>query len=347
MAKKQGFPIWAWIVIVLLILILLNQQGIIDIPFIPGEIIEQPLETPIGTCSLSLNKYIMDAGDTVRGTIYDGPFASCIVYARLNAGTWTNVGTYGLDSNGEFSYEAPINIPGTYEILAICTDTAGVSCRTNTEMLTVSAIPGDSDGDGFTDQEEIDAGTNPLDPNDYPGSGEDTSSYTCGQLGGDYCQGTCPDSYPVCSEVWTGLYTWACMCLNEVTEEIHPDWKPEGSMYIEHDETPQIDYVCCVQQIAYDAGDSPVSCYEYSCPSGWSPVYSISSSSGECEGICETPSCGGRRRHVDTCTGIPYYWCGSTYVKSGTTYYPCSYTGGGGAYCVMDTSYTCYFTAPY
>lgn len=31
MAKKQGFPIWAWIVIGLLLLILLNQQGVINI----------------------------------------------------------------------------------------------------------------------------------------------------------------------------------------------------------------------------------------------------------------------------------------------------------------------------
>ena len=138
MVKKQEMPWWVWIIIVLLVILILNQKGFInlDIPFIPGAIVSPEL-TPTGTCSLSLNKYFIDAGDTVRGTIYDGPLASCIVSARLNAGAWTNIGTYRLDSNGEFYYELPVNIPGTYEILAICTDTAGVSCRTNTEILTV------------------------------------------------------------------------------------------------------------------------------------------------------------------------------------------------------------------
>ena len=31
----------------------------------------------------------------------------------------------------------------------------------------------DSDGDGFTDAEEIEAGTNPNDPDDFPGSDEE------------------------------------------------------------------------------------------------------------------------------------------------------------------------------
>ena len=51
MAKKQEFPSWAWIVIALLVILILNQKGIIEIPFIPGAIVSPEL-TPTGTCSL-------------------------------------------------------------------------------------------------------------------------------------------------------------------------------------------------------------------------------------------------------------------------------------------------------
>lgn len=187
MAKKQQIPIWAWAIIALLVLLVLNQKGIIEIPFIPGEIVEPQIlkGTPTGECSISLDKYLINAGDLVRGTIYDGPFANCDIFVRMNGGLWINSGTYQLDINGEFSYETPVNIPGTYEILGVCTTNTG-SCKTNTEILTVGGTPtGDYDGDGipdnldpdddndgWPDDEEIEAGTNPFDRYDYP-TGDD------------------------------------------------------------------------------------------------------------------------------------------------------------------------------
>lgn len=295
MVKKQEFPVWVWIIIALLILILLNQKGIINI--FGNDVEEQ--NYAIGETEVSEYSNCLDL---------------CLANG-FNKGYSANNVNDCLVGNTFLTY----GYTGELPLLSCC-------CFTHTE----SGGTDEGTGDGAETEE---------------GGEEDLSGYTCGNPDHTYCYGTCPDDYPECLEVWTGLYTWACMCTNE-DEEVHPAWKPDGEKYYEHDETPVIDYVCCVQQVAYDDGDSPVSCYEYSCPTGWSPVYSVVQDSGECISQCTTPSCGGRKRHVATCTGIPYYWCGSTYVKSGTTYYPCSYTGGGGTYCKMDTSYTCTFTAP-
>lgn len=142
MAKKtKGFPIWVWIIIALLVVVVLSQKEIIDLPLIPGTIIP-PLEvatTPTRECSLKLDKYLVNPGDSVTGTIQDGIFANCDVYIKFS-GIWANVGTYQTDDTGEFSYE--INAPamtGTYEIIAICDD-KGESCKTNTEVLTVTGV---------------------------------------------------------------------------------------------------------------------------------------------------------------------------------------------------------------
>lgn len=87
----------------------------------------------------------------------------------------------------------------------------------------------DDDNDGFTDDEEIEHGTDPLNPNDYPGAGV---TYTCGQ-GADVnnCVGTCPPTHPQCSELDfitpMDIY-YACACIDDVTQTVHPDWKPDG-----------------------------------------------------------------------------------------------------------------------
>lgn len=87
----------------------------------------------------------------------------------------------------------------------------------------------DSDGDGFSDSEEEEAGTDPNDDSDYPqspeDSEEDTSSYTCGNSLDYQCSGTCPTSYE-CAEVnFFGEYN-ACVCIDG--SSVHPDWKPDG-----------------------------------------------------------------------------------------------------------------------
>ena len=146
MTKKQQIPSWAWIIIALLILILLNHKGIINLPSISGTIVEpeSSLITPLEECSITLDKHSINVGESVKGTISDRAFANCEVLYRINNGFWGSVGTYQLDSNGQFSYEAPVNIPGTYEFLGICTTSSG-SCKTDIELLTVLGSSEDSD----------------------------------------------------------------------------------------------------------------------------------------------------------------------------------------------------------
>lgn len=87
----------------------------------------------------------------------------------------------------------------------------------------------DDDNDGYTDDEEEQAGTDPFNPNDYPGA---EVTYTCGQ-GDDknYCSGTCPSTHPECTMLYfeAGNY-YACACIDEATETVHPDWK-DGGIY--------------------------------------------------------------------------------------------------------------------
>lgn len=105
--------------------------------------------------------------------------------------------TYTATNNGDGTWSlppiqfTPCHIHGTYEVKATATDEAGnVGKDSTTDELTIVDIPGcdgtseidyvsgaeesgedvDSDGDGFTDAEEIEAGTNPNDPDDFPGS---------------------------------------------------------------------------------------------------------------------------------------------------------------------------------
>lgn len=139
MAKQQNnTPII--ILGIIIVVLILNPSGIrekITERFSTFSTVESIiLETEEGECSLSLTKYLVEPGELVRGTIQDGAFADCDIYVRFE-GVWTNIGTYITDDTGEFSYEttAPL-VPGSYEILAVCTDTLG-SCRTNTEILTV------------------------------------------------------------------------------------------------------------------------------------------------------------------------------------------------------------------
>lgn len=108
--------------------------------------------------------------------------------------------TYTATNNGDGTWSlppiqfTPCHIHGTYEVKATATDEAGNVGKDNTtDELTIIDIPGcdgssdidyvsgaeesgedvDSDGDGFTDAEEIEAGTNPNDPDDFPGSDEE------------------------------------------------------------------------------------------------------------------------------------------------------------------------------
>ena len=191
-------------------------------------------ETISPTCSLSISPNSIWAGDRTTGTIVDGKNKLCHVYV-LNGGTWLKAFEGYTDSNGVLTNTRTMNLPGDYIFRAVCdlnnnnrVDTS--DCLTNQAELTVIPRPGDSDGDGFTDQEEIDAGTDPFDPNDYPGS-NGVPTYTCGWVG-EQCDGTCPQSHPLCVDMWydAGGYPF-CACIDPDTGTVHSDWKPDGQYH--------------------------------------------------------------------------------------------------------------------
>lgn len=78
-------------------------------------------------------------------------------------------------------------------------------------------------------------------------------TYTCGQGTDSQCGGTCPLKYPYCVEVYTEMYVYSCMCVDSLGESgnIAPDWKPDGSMYNEHQAVKPED---CID---YDGGAKP------------------------------------------------------------------------------------------
>ncbi len=123
------------ILIIVGIVVILLVVSKLDI--IPGFSI-LPDDAPTGTCSISLNKLTLQARETITGTIQDGPSATCILYVRLAGTTWTSLGTFQLDFSGHYSHTEPVNTAGSYEVLAICTDDEGTSCKTNTETFTVT-----------------------------------------------------------------------------------------------------------------------------------------------------------------------------------------------------------------
>lgn len=158
-------------------------------------------QTTTETCSLNLDKSTMDSGDSITGTIKAEPNNGCQAFAKIN-GVWSAVFEGITDASGNLVKAEKIDAVGIYIFKAICGN-----CVTNERTLTVNpSAATDTDGDGTPDEsdwdddndgvgdaEEIVAGTDPLNPNDYPGSPTPSCSETDDGL--DLIQfGVCTDT---------------------------------------------------------------------------------------------------------------------------------------------------------
>lgn len=188
------------------VLIILLMQGRKEVAENGGEVSLEPtieeVLTTLPTCSDLCSRYGMSGSYETTGVCRVGEL-------RLSYG---------------YPNEAPLLVCCCYDVVA-APDNDGDGIPDSTDP--------DDDNDGYTDEEETQEGTDPNDPNDYPGAG---ITYTCGQ-GDDknYCSGTCPPTHPECTMLYfeAGNY-YACTCIDE--ETVHPDWKPGGTYHNPSDE---------------------------------------------------------------------------------------------------------------
>lgn len=134
--------------------------------------LEQTETSP--SCTLSATPTTVTVGGIVKGTIKDGAQKTCNVYYKTD-GNWIFHQSVKTDIDGIFTGNQIMPAEGTYQFKAICD-----GCVTNSITITVikSANPLDSDGDGYTNEQEIASGTDPYDKNSYPNGGT-SCDYEC------------------------------------------------------------------------------------------------------------------------------------------------------------------------
>jgi len=240
--KMDNKLIYGIIIGVLLVFALANREKIIIEKNVINNTIIQMLEIPFQppgeSCTFSFNKQSIVQGDTVIGTLRDGKNSQCSVYWKFapSGGSvfasvpWTLEGIVQTDFLGNFQGATQLDRVGTYTFAAICGQ-----CTTEQKTVSVVKAEGndfdgdgipdnldpDDDNDGFTDDEENEAGTNPLDPNDYPGSDITSCSSYCTGLGRGYTGGRNVDSCSYCNlitELCEATASDVCCCTTgEVT----------------------------------------------------------------------------------------------------------------------------------
>lgn len=166
-------------------------------------------------------------GQTTTGSINSNiPNGVCSIFVKSGSGTWTFYSNANLDANGDYSAVSPIlTIIGPINFVAVCCDAQGNCKMSNQLILNVNAcgdndgdgipdnIDPDDDNDGYMDEEEIIAGTDPLDPNSHPTSGCNAQCVLEGYTGGrgPFVSGS-ECSYPEVIEYLSGESGLICCC---------------------------------------------------------------------------------------------------------------------------------------
>jgi len=264
-------------------------------------------------------------GNDLTGTITSNiPNGICSIFFDNGTG-YALFANVNLDTTGSFAHTQAVTVSGTADFKAVCCDNQR-NCKTSNtvnQIVTTASPPcpagTDSDGDGFTDDEEMEAGTNPFDPNDYPGYEPPLETYTCGLDPSNCYNKTCPTGY-TCNEVWFDLYTHACTCTTEgegSQGEVHPDWKPGGINY-----NPVTDPECSSDA---ECGTNYF-CFEGSCEPRCIDRFGIirteykGANYGACWEICDTDT--------TCCANAYFYYDGATVNGKQAYYWACEWVEG-------------------
>lgn len=165
------------------------------------------------TVTVSIIPSSICVGDRSIGSIDSNiPNGVCSIFYNPNSAGWIFYGNANLDNNGDFRTYSPVMTTSGSSIFAvICCDSSGNCKMSNQPSLNVrncdtdgdgipDEIDPDDDNDGYSDEEELEEGTDPKDPNDYPGNGgiSDPCPVYCQGLGG-YSTGRFVTSPGYCS----------------------------------------------------------------------------------------------------------------------------------------------------
>jgi len=160
MPKKQNSTLKTLVPVIIVVLILssffglyfiLKSNGInlfnLNIIVNNETIINQLNDDPSGSCTLDISPSLINLGDSVTGTIYDGDNTECVVFAKpQGTDDWKIVYSGKTNENGVLTDTFPIGVVGTFDFRAICG-----SCITNRESLAVRGSEPIEDGNNVGD----------------------------------------------------------------------------------------------------------------------------------------------------------------------------------------------------
>jgi hypothetical protein len=190
MAKKNNINTWLIIGAIILVLILANKGYFQGFSFSINPNSENSV-TPVTPTPDKVTEFVSYSnilsfspnpactGNSVTGSINSNiPNGVCTLF-YMGEG-WTPYATFDLNANGDVSASRVIAVPGMVRFQATCCDASG-NCKISNEVsLTINvcidsdgdgipdATDPDDDNDGYSDADEIAAGTNPLNPGSHP-----------------------------------------------------------------------------------------------------------------------------------------------------------------------------------